>query len=66
LLRQFTGRFGQGDIPVELVTDEVIDSFAIAGSPAHCRKKLAEVVAAGVDVPIAYEIPGAGCKDSPR
>jgi 5,10-methylenetetrahydromethanopterin reductase len=58
LLRQFTERFRQGEIPVELVTDQVIDSFAIAGSPAHCRKRMAEFVAAGVDVPIAYEIPG--------
>ena len=58
LLRQFTERFRQGEIPVELVTDQVIDSFAIAGSPARCRKRMAEFVAAGVDVPIAYEIPG--------
>ena len=58
LLRQFTERFMQGEIPVDLVNDRVIDSFAIAGSPAHCRKKMAEFVVAGVEVPIAMEIPG--------
>ena len=39
--------FQAGEIPVELVTDQVIDSFAIAGSPARCRKRMAEFVAAG-------------------
>ncbi len=58
LLRQFTARYAKGDIPVDLVDDEVIDHFAIAGSPEHCRKKMADFVAAGLDVPIAFEIPG--------
>ncbi len=50
--------FAQGTSAVELVSDWMIDTFAIAGSPAHCRERLAEIVTAGVDHPIAFEVPG--------
>lgn len=58
LLRQFKERFAQGDIPVDLVDDHLIDTFAIAGSPKHCVRRMAEYIDAGLDVPIAFEIPG--------
>ena len=58
LLRQFRERFANGDIPVDLVDGHMIDTFAIAGSPKHCAKKMTEFIEAGVDIPIAYEIPG--------
>lgn len=58
LLRQFRERFTRGEIPVDLVNDDVINSLAVAGSPGHCRMRMAEFVAAGLDVPIALEIPG--------
>lgn len=58
LLQQFRERFQQGDIPVDLVDDESIDHFTVAGSPAHCRKRLAEYVDAGLTIPIAFEVPG--------
>jgi 5,10-methylenetetrahydromethanopterin reductase len=58
LLRQFTERFARGDLPVDLIDDQLIDTFAVAGSPAHCVKKMAEFVEAGLDIPIACEIPG--------
>src|SRR5512139_156528 len=58
LLRQFRERFAGGDIPVDLVTAAMIDTFAIAGSPRHAVSRLAEFVDAGLDIPIAFEIPG--------
>ena len=58
LLRQFRDRFAQGEIPVDLVDDDVIDRLAVAGTPDHCRARMAEFVAAGLDIPIALEIPG--------
>jgi hypothetical protein len=36
----------------------MIDTFAIAGSPEHCREALGKIVEAGVDHPVAFEIPG--------
>jgi 5,10-methylenetetrahydromethanopterin reductase len=58
LLRQFTERFAKGDIPVDFVTDDIIDTFAIAGSPQHCVRRMAAFIEAGLDTPIAFEIPG--------
>lgn len=58
LLRQFTERFARGDLAVDLVSDEIIDTFAVAGTPAHCVRRLGDLVEAGLDVPIVYEIPG--------
>jgi len=57
-LRQFKDRFANGDIPVDLVDDEMIDTFAVAGSPQHCVSRMTEFVDAGLDLPIAFEIPG--------
>lgn len=50
--------FAQGQLPVDLVSDWMIDTFAIAGTPEHCRELLGKVVAAGVAHPVAFEIPG--------
>jgi hypothetical protein len=36
----------------------MIDTFAIAGGPDHCRAALAELVNAGIQHPVAFEIPG--------
>lgn len=40
------------------VTDDMVDQIAIAGTPDECRAKLAEVRAAGADLPILF-FPGA-------
>jgi 5,10-methylenetetrahydromethanopterin reductase len=58
LLRQFTERFAQGDMPADIVSDEIIDTFAIAGSPQHCVRRMAAFIEAGLHIPIAFEIPG--------
>lgn len=57
-LRQFTERFAAGDLPLDLVDDRLVDTFAVAGTPADCVRRLAAFVDAGLDIPIAYEIPG--------
>lgn len=45
-----------GANPADVFTDEFIDSVALAGTPEHCRKKLEEHFAAGVD--LAILVPG--------
>ncbi|RAI43172.1 LLM class flavin-dependent oxidoreductase [Rhodoplanes roseus] len=35
-----------------LVSDEAVDAFGIAGTPAHCIKRLEDFVAAGLDEPV--------------
>ena len=57
-IRRFGETFARGELPVALVTDWMIDTFAIAGSPEHCREQLAAVVDAGVRHPVAFEVPG--------
>lgn len=49
---------GKPESVISLVTDELVDTLAIAGSPSQCRKKLELVCQAGVDMPIAFELPG--------
>ena len=36
----------------------MIDTFAIAGDPEHCRHRLAALVDAGLTNPVAFEVPG--------
>jgi 5,10-methylenetetrahydromethanopterin reductase len=57
-LRRIGEAFGTEGPPVALVSDWMIDTFAVAGSPEHCRRLLAEIVDAGVGRPIAFEVPG--------
>jgi 5,10-methylenetetrahydromethanopterin reductase len=35
-----------------LVSDEAVDAFGIAGTPAHCMRRLEDFVAAGLDEPV--------------
>jgi 5,10-methylenetetrahydromethanopterin reductase len=35
-----------------LVSDEAVDAFGIAGTPAHCRKRLRDFIDAGLDEPV--------------
>lgn len=43
---------------IELVTDDIVDQLAIAGTPDYCRDKLKRINDAGVSMPIAFELPG--------
>jgi len=56
--RRFAEIYRTGELPVRLVTDAIIDTFAIAGSPDRCRAGLEELLQAGVTHPIFFEIPG--------
>src|ERR1700722_14622875 len=57
-IRAFGASFAQGRVPVDMVTDEMLDTFTIAGSPARCRENLARLIEAGVTAPVFFEVPG--------
>jgi 5,10-methylenetetrahydromethanopterin reductase len=57
-IRAFGASFAQGKLPVDMVTDEMLDTFTIAGSPARCRENLSRLVEAGVTAPVFFEVPG--------
>ncbi len=42
---------------VAAIPDAVVDALVIHGPPAYCRERIAEYVAAGVDVPLLSAIP---------
>ncbi len=54
----FGESFARGVIAKDMVTDAMVDAFAIAGSPARCRENLARLVEAGVTAPVFFEAPG--------
>jgi 5,10-methylenetetrahydromethanopterin reductase len=58
--QQFRDAFLAGRAaPPDLVTDDVLDALAIAGTPAECRKALAAWTEAGLDAVIAVVPDGA-------
>src|ERR1700733_8916548 len=57
-IRAFGESFARGKVPVDMVTDEMIDTFAIAGSPARCRENLSRLIEAGMTAPVFFEVPG--------
>ena len=67
---ELAGRFANGLITgrlaVDLVTDSTIDVMAIAGSPARCRERLAELVAAGITSPTIFLPPQLNFAQSAR
>ncbi len=48
-----------GRVATELVTDDLVDAFAVAGTPADCRAALARWADAGLETAIAVVPPGA-------
>ncbi len=56
--KRIAAAVAKGEPPAHVVTEEMIDTFAIAGNPEHCREALTKVIDAGVTVPIAFELPG--------
>lgn len=48
-----------GRVATELVGDDLVDAFAVAGTPADCRAALSRWADAGLDTPIAIVPPGA-------
>jgi 5,10-methylenetetrahydromethanopterin reductase len=55
--RPFHDALRAGSLAIDHVTDELIDTFAVVGTPAACRKALARWADAGLDTPIAF-VPG--------
>jgi 5,10-methylenetetrahydromethanopterin reductase len=64
--RRFAEALLTGQLAVDLVTDSIIDAMAIAGSPARCRERLAELVAAGVTSPTIFLPPQSNFAQSAR
>jgi len=58
----FGASLARGTVPIAMVTDWMIDTFTIAGSPARCRENLAKLVEAGLDAPVFFEVPGVGAE----
>jgi 5,10-methylenetetrahydromethanopterin reductase len=57
-IKAFGESFSHGVVPTDLVTDTMIDTFAIAGSPARCRENLSRLVEAGMNAAVFFEVPG--------
>ncbi|MDO8433206.1 MAG: LLM class flavin-dependent oxidoreductase [Candidatus Binatus sp.] len=57
-IKSFGESFSRGVVPKDMVTDAMVDTFAIAGSPARCRENLARLVEAGMNAPVFFEAPG--------
>ncbi|HEY6298795.1 MAG TPA: LLM class flavin-dependent oxidoreductase [Candidatus Binatus sp.] len=57
-IRAFGESFARGKVPVDMVTDEMLDTFTIAGSPARCRENLSRLIEAGITAPVVFEVPG--------
>jgi 5,10-methylenetetrahydromethanopterin reductase len=57
-LRRFAETYARGELPVRLVTDSIIDTFAIAGGPDRCGAALQKILDAGVTQPVFFETPG--------
>ena len=57
-IRAFGESFARGKVPVDMVTDDMIDTFTIAGSPARCRENLSRLIEAGMTAPVFFEVPG--------
>jgi len=48
----------QGEDPSELVTDDLVETFGVVGSPEACVGRLRDYIQAGVNTIIACEVPG--------
>jgi 5,10-methylenetetrahydromethanopterin reductase len=64
--RRFANGLLTGRPAVNLVTDSIVDAMAIAGSPARCRERLAQLVTAGVTSPIIFFVPQLNFAQSAR
>ncbi len=57
-VRAFGESFARGKVPADMVTDEMLDTFTIAGSPARCRENMSRLLEAGMTSPVVFEVPG--------
>jgi 5,10-methylenetetrahydromethanopterin reductase len=57
-IRAFGESLARGKVPADMVTDAMLDTFTIAGSPARCRENLSRLIEAGMTSPVFFEVPG--------
>ncbi|MBI4611020.1 MAG: LLM class flavin-dependent oxidoreductase [Candidatus Rokubacteria bacterium] len=48
----------RGESPTHLVSDDLLETFAVAGTPDECRRALSRWAEAGLDAPVAVPAPG--------
>ena len=60
VIRAMGASLARGEVPVSMVTDWMIDTFTIAGSPERCRENLAKMVDAGLTSPTLFDLAGMG------
>lgn len=57
-IERFREAAKRGEDPAELVTDDLVATFGVAGSPEACVGRLQDYIRAGVNSIIACDIPG--------
>jgi 5,10-methylenetetrahydromethanopterin reductase len=57
---------GRGDDGADVVTDELVDTFAIAGTPDACRRAIDRWIRAGLTAPVAVTLPGTDVREQLR
>ena len=57
-IQAFRATRARGRVPADMVTDQMVDTFALAGSAARCRDNLAMLIGAGLTSPVFLGIPG--------
>jgi 5,10-methylenetetrahydromethanopterin reductase len=62
-VRAFGAAMARGESAAGMVTDWMIDTFAIAGSPSRCRERIARLAEAGLTSPIIFELPGISAEE---
>lgn len=57
LIPQFREGFLAGNYRTDLVSEEMIDTLSISGTPEECRRKLQVMMDAGLTQPVMFQIP---------
>lgn len=65
-LERFRKAAERGEDASGLVTDALVETFAVVGSPEECVERLQDYIRAGVHTVIACEIPGIPMEDTAR
>ena len=65
-IERFREASTRGADPAELVTDDLLATFGVTGSPDTCLGQLRDYIQAGVTTIIACEIPGIPIEETTR
>ena len=58
VLQQFQECFMRGSRDFPEVTEQMVDTLVVAGTPEQCRQRIEDYIDAGVDMPVVFEAPG--------